>query len=424
MENKKPIDSGLYLTNTLTRKKEAFKPRKGNKVKMFTCGPSIYRRPHIGNYRTFLYEDILYRYLKYLGYHVERIINFTDIEDKALAEAQHKGITLEKLTNPIAKQFLKEAALLKINLPDYIPRSSTSVEHAVRLIKTLLEKGYAYWHGKDIFYDPLKFKGFGKLFGLDMSRWPKKKRRFGKDTYPGQRWNLGDFILWHGYKEGQGGSFYWETEIGKGRPAWSIQDPAMITKHLGFQIDISCGGADNLYRHHDYTIAVMEAVSGKEFAHYWLHGDHVFINGSKMSKSKGNIVYPENLLEKGYSARHLRFYLIYGHYRKRMNLTDKTLQEARGKCDSLNKMVKEIRSADPCAVQSHDSAEKLINGMVRAFEKQMNDDLNVKGAFDALHKILSELGNLTMNQQLSARDCKRVGKALKEIDAVLQVIYT
>ena len=250
--------TGFCLTNTLTRKKEIFKPRRDKAVKMFTCGPSIYSRPHVGNYRTFLYEDILQRYLEYLDYRVERLINFTDVEDKSISEAREKGITLGELTNPVAERFFKEAELLKIKLPGHIARSSTSVDAAVRLIRSLLDKGYAYWHGKDVFYDPLKFKGFGKLFGLDMSRWPEKRRRFGKDTYPGQRWNLGDFILWHGYKEKEGEGYYWETELGRGRPSWNIQDPAMITKHLGDQIDIACGGVDNLYRHHDYTIAVIE----------------------------------------------------------------------------------------------------------------------------------------------------------------------
>ena len=159
-------NSKLYITNTLTRKKDIFKPIEQNKVKMFTCGPSIYRRPHIGNYRTFLYEDILQRYMEYIGYVVERVINFTDIEDKSISEAKARGTTLEKVTNPVAERFYKEAELLKIRLPSFIPRSSSSVDQAVKLIKILLEKGYAYWHGKDVFFDPLKFSGFGKLSGL------------------------------------------------------------------------------------------------------------------------------------------------------------------------------------------------------------------------------------------------------------------
>lgn len=306
----------LKLYNTMSRKKEVFKPLEEKKVKMFTCGPSIYQRPHIGNFRSFLYEDVLHRYLEYLGYDVERVLNFTDVEDKAIAEAKKRGTTLTEVTNRAADKFFEDAKFLRVKPPTHNPRSSTTIDQAVHLIKVLLEKGYAYWHEGDVFYDPLEFKGFGKLYGLDMSRWPKKKRRFRKDTYTGTRWNLGDFILWHGYKEGD--EVYWGTEIGRGRPAWNIQDAAIATKYLGFEMDISCGGVDNLYRHHDYTIAVAEAVSGREYARYWLHGEHLLVDGKKMSKSRGNIVYPDSLLEQGYSPEHIRCYLICGHYRKKM----------------------------------------------------------------------------------------------------------
>lgn len=416
-------DSELHITNTLTRKKDIFKPIEQNKVKMFTCGPSIYRRPHIGNYRTFLYEDILQRYMEYIDYEVERVINFTDIEDKSISEAKVRGTTLEKVTNPVAERFYKEAELLKIKLPSFVPRSSSSVDQAVKLIKILVEKGYAYWHGKDVFYDPLKFSGFGKLSGLDMSRWPNQKIRFRKDTYKGQRWNLGDFILWHGYRKGDDTNFYWETEFGMGRPSWNIDDPAIITKHLGYEIDVSCGGVDNLCRHHDYNISVIEAVSGKKFARYWLHGEHLLINGSKMSKSKGNITYLENLLTSGYSPGHIRFYLIYGHYREKMNLTLKKLERTSRKLDSFKKMVEKIINPGSHIKQSHRSADGLINGLREAFEQNMNDDLNLKGAFDAAYRNVTQLMTLKMNSKLTDHDSRRLKNLLIKIDEVLQVIY-
>ena len=230
--------------------------------------------------------------------------------------------------------------LLRLKLPDPIPRSSTSVDQAVKLIRVLLDKGFAYRHENNIFFDPLKFKGFGKLSRLDMSRWPKEKRRFRRDTYPGRRWNLGDFILWHGYREGD--AVFWDTEIGRGRPSWNIQDPAMVTKHLGYTIDISCGGIDNLYRHHDYNIAVIEAASGEEFARYWIHGEHLLVNGKKMSKSLGNIIYPDDLVANGKTGQHLRFYLMYRHHRKRLNFTAASFQEASNMLDSLRAIVQEI----------------------------------------------------------------------------------
>jgi cysteinyl-tRNA synthetase len=242
---------------------------------MYTCGPSIYLLPHIGNYCTFLYEDILNRYLEYLGYRVERVLNVTDVEDKAIAEAEKEGKTLKRLTERNTKIFLDELQKLGAKMPTRFPKSSTSVEQAVSIIQTLLKKGCAYWYDGNVYFDPLKFKDFGKLYGMDMKRWPKEKRRFHKDTYPGNRWNLGDFILWHSYREGD--KVYWDTSLGRGRPAWNVQDPAMVSQALGYKVDVYCGGVDNLVRHHDYVKAVMESLTGEQFARYWLHGEHLFV---------------------------------------------------------------------------------------------------------------------------------------------------
>jgi len=413
----------LYVTNTLTRKKEPFKSRVEKRVKMFTCGPSIYRRPHVGNFATFLFEDILQRYLEYSGYEIQRVINFTDVEDKALEEAAQKDISLSALTEPVANRFLKEAASLQIRLPREIPRSSTHVDEAVRLIQELLKGGYAYWHQNDVFYDPLKFKGFGKLYGLDMSRWPKKKRRFRKDTYPGQRWNLGDFILWHGYRPHQDDRFYWDTPIGKGRPAWNIQDPAIISSRLGYQIDIACGGVDNLYRHHDYTIAVMEAVSQRLFSRYWLHGEHVLLDGRKMSKSKGNILYLEDIQDKGFTAKDIRFYLIYGHYRKKINLTLKQLQKTADQLTSFRDTVRNVcHTSGPRGRRAQNTGE-LIHGLTRTFEDRMNDDLDVRGAFDNIASILGKLNALHNGHGLSKHDRTQILHALERIDSVFGVLF-
>jgi cysteinyl-tRNA synthetase len=413
----------LYLTNTLTRKKEPFNSRVEKRVKMFTCGPSIYRRPHVGNFATFLFEDILQRYLEYSGYEIQRVINFTDVEDKALEEAAQKDLSLSALTEPVANQFLKEAASLQMRLPREIPRSSTHVDEAVRLIQELLKGGYAYWHQNDVFYDPLKFKGFGKLYGLDMSRWPKKKRHFRKDTYPGQRWNLGDFILWHGYRPQQDDRFYWDTPIGKGRPAWNIQDPAIISSKLGYQIDIACGGVDNLYRHHDYTIAVMEAVSQRLFSRYWLHGEHVLLNGRKMSKSKGNILYLEDIQDKGFTAKDIRFYLIYGHYRKKINLTFKQLQRTADQLTSLRDTVRNVcHTSGPGGRRAQNTGE-LIHGLTRTFEDRMNDDLGVRGAFDNIASILGKLNALHNGHGLSKNDRTQILHALERIDSVFGILF-
>jgi cysteinyl-tRNA synthetase len=252
-----------------------------------------------------------------------------------------------------------------------------------------------------------------------MSKWPKKKRRFHKDTYPGTPWNRGDFILWHGCKNGE--SACWDTEIGKGRPAWNIQDAAMVTKHLGFTIDVACGGVDNLVRHHDYTIAVAEGVSGEKLANYWLHGAHLFVDGKKMSKSKGNVHYPEDLMAKGYRNDHVRFFLIYGHYRKKINFTFKKLAETSQRLGAFKGIVQNLlkaKSANPS-----EKAKQLVNSIVSSFEENMNNDLDVKTAFDELYKTVSELYDLMKEKRLSVEDANAAISGLHRIDSVLRVIF-
>jgi cysteinyl-tRNA synthetase len=393
------------------------------KVKMYTCGPSTYQRPHIGNYRTFLFEDVLQRYLEYLGYNVTRLITLTDVEDKALTQAKKEARSVEELTSQHENRFFKDFELLKIKVPDYTVRASTVVDQAAKLTAALTEKGLAYWHRhngvENAYFDPLKFKGFGKLARLDMSKWPKKKRRFHKDTYPGTPWNRGDFILWHGCKRGE--SACWETEIGRGRPAWNIQDAAMVTKHLGFTIDVACGGIDNLVRHHDYTIAVAEGVSGEGFARYWLHGAHLFVDGKKMSKSKGNVYYPADLLAKGYRNEHVRFFLIYVQYRKKLNFTWKKLAETSRRLDAFKGMVQDLEEAE--AANSSEKAKKHASRIVSSFEGNMDNDLDVKAAFDTLYNIVAALHKLMKQGKLSAEDAKVATRGLRRVDSVLQVIF-
>jgi cysteinyl-tRNA synthetase len=413
----------LCLFNTLTREVEPFKPIEDMKVKMYTCGPSTYQRPHIGNYRTFLFEDVLQRYLEYLGYSVTRLITLTDLEDKAIAQAKKENVSFEELTRRNEEVFLSDLEFLKMKVPEYTVRASTVVDQSAKLVKTLVAKGYAYWHThmgtRNAYFDPLKFEGFGKLAGLDMSEWPRKKRRFHKDTYPGTPWNKGDFILWHGCRKGD--SACYETEIGSGRPAWNIQDAAMVTKHLGFIIDVACGGIDNLVRHHDYTIAVAEGVSGKRFADYWLHGAHLFVDGKKMSKSKGNVYYPDDLVARGYRNDHVRFFLVYEHYRKKLNFTFNRLTETSQRLDVFRGMVQDLRRAK--SVDSSEKAEQLAGSLVSSFEENMNNDLDVKAAFDELYKAVSELHGLMKQAKLSARDANAVMNGLQKIDSVLRVVF-
>ena len=412
----------LMLFNSMTKKLEEFQPSEREKVRIYTCGPSIYQLPHIGNYRTFLYEDILVRYLEYLEYKVERTIFITDVEDKAITEAEKEDKTLKQLTEKNADLFLKELKKLGAKTPTYIARASTSVDQAAQIIENLLRKGYAYWYKRNVYYDPLKFKNFGRLYGLDLTKWPKKKRRFHKDTYPGNIWNRGDFILWHGYQK-RDKEVHWDTSLGKGRPAWNIQDPAMAMQSQGLKADIYCGGVDNMIRHHDYVIAVVEGVTGEQFARYWLHGEHLFVDGKKMSKSRGNIIYPRDLIERGCVWQHMRFFLINGYYQKRLNFTFDKFKKA---CDRLHKfkdMVNKLQHIKAKTEKPNSAARELIAQLKIGFEENMNNDLHVRDAFDAIFKTTSKLVSLAERGRVNEDEAEEAVAKLKSIDHVLQVIF-
>jgi cysteinyl-tRNA synthetase len=408
----------LRLTNSMTKKEEEVRPRHKDGVRIFTCGPSIYQRPHIGNYRTFLYEDLVVRYLEYKGHKVKRIINFTDVEDKSIsaAHARHKK-TLE-LTEDISHYFFKETEQLSIKLPRIVPRSSTTVQEAAEITRRLVKKGYAYWHDGNAYFDPLKFKGFGKLYGLSTRGWPKKHVRFSKDTYEGRRWNRGDFILWHGNKAGE--EPWWDTVIGRGRPSWNIQDPAIIIKHLGDSVDINCGGIDNIFRHHDYNIAVMESYTGKTYAGIYLHGEHLIVDGKKMSKSKGNVLYPEHVLKKGYSPAHLRFFLTGTYYRKKLNFTWDRFARQAARLDAFHKAVGGLLAAT--GVGSSRDALALIAGLRGDFEAAMDHDLRLGVAFAGLEAAVKRLARIRDAGGFGRDAAARLRRELERLDAVAQFL--
>lgn len=403
----------------MSRRKETFIPREKGKVKIFTCGPSIYRRPHIGNYRSFMYEDILVRYLRYKGYEVDRVINFTDVEDKTITEAEATNKTVGEVTGEVEEHFFREVDLLKLDIPKTIPRSSTTVPDAAKIIAKLLEDGYAYRYEGDIYFDPLKFDGFGKLFRLDMSRWPKKKIHFKKDTYPGIQWNLGDFILWHGDK-GQGQPS-WDSEVGPGRPSWNVQDPGMIISHLGEQVDINCGGIDNLWRHHDYNIAIMESYTGKEYANYYLHGEHLIVDGKTMSKSKGNILYPDEVTDKYKDGIHLRFFLFSEYYKKKLNFTEKRYHAESERLDSIRALVSALIQGDGSGTYDH-RLKTIIGTVPTVFESYLDDDLRIGDACKALHETLQDIEKTAGGRALPSAAAKDLRTHLEKIDTVTQVL--
>lgn len=404
----------MNLFNSLGKRMDAFNLPVSSPLTVFTCGPSIYQKAHIGNFRTFLFEDILLRYLENKGYKVMRGMNFTDIEAKAIAEATARKKDLQELTAENIAGFLTEMQLLKMKIPDYLPKASEYVPEAVAIIKRLLDLGLAYRHKRNIYFDPLKVPDFGKLYGLDMSKWPSRKRRFHQDTYPGMQWNLGDFILWHG-AEKRGGSACWDTEIGRGRPSWNIQDPSMIAPHYHEPLTIYCGGLDNLYRHHDYNLAIMESITDYPLAKFWLHCRHLLVNAQKMSKSRGNVYYTETLLKDGYTAPEIRFFLIYGHYREKLDYSAVAMRKASAKLRALRQVVSAVREkANGSAVRECRTAAQIRN----VFYESMDDDLQVKKAIDDLHIALASLDLAALNTGEAAA----ILSIFKEIDEVLQVL--
>lgn len=406
----------LKFFNSLGKKLEPFELVNPNVATLFTCGPSVYQRAHLGNFRTFLFEDIVVRYLEYSGYSVKRGMNFTDVEDKAIQEANARNVSIKTLTDENIDNFIREMKLLRIKIPDYLVRASEAIEESVEIIEHLLSLRIAYWHRGNVYFDPLKFPGFGKLYGLDMTKWPAQKRRFHKDTYPGLNWNLGDFILWHGGKEGARPS--WDTRIGRGRPSWNIQDPSMVSKYFNETLSIYCGGYDNLFRHHDYSIAILESIRPYPMARFWLHGHHLVVNGQKMSKSKGNIYYTDTLMNQGYEVDQVRFFLIYGHYRKKLNYSDRATRLSADRLNTFRERVKALE--DRIGQNTEAKVDENAMAKVKAlFTERMDDDLDVKGAFDSLYDFLAAANIETLTPTAASGYLK----ALKGVDQVLQVLF-
>ena len=404
----------LKLYNTFGRKIAPFRLPHDKIATVFTCGPSVYQRAHIGNFRTFLFEDILVRYLEYTGYRVKRGMAVTDIEDKAIREAEKRRTSLKKLTDRNISEFVSEMRFLNMKKPDYLPRASECINESVKIIRKLMEKKIAYSHGGNIYFDPLRFPGFGRLFGLDMACWPKKKRRFHKDTYPGIQWNYGDFILWHGCEVSE--KACWETELGEGRPSWNVQDPSMVMKYFKDTLSVFCGGIDNLYRHHDYSLAILESVRPHPMARFWMHGAHLFVNGQKMSKSKGNILYTDMLMKKGYTAQEVRFFLMYGHYRKRLNYSDRAMHAAAERLREFRRGISVVRKKSGNAKPEETAHSRELRA---AFVVGMDNDLDIKKAFDGMHHILKNIRIADLKPSAAAG----IQEALKKADDVLQVLF-
>jgi len=409
--------SSICFFNTLTRRKEAFVPLDAGKVKMYTCGPTVYDFAHIGNFRAFLFEDLLKRWLVQRALKVTHVMNLTDIDDKTIKGSQKQGVPLREFTDFYVKAFFEDTKALNIQPADIYPKATDHIPEMVALIKTLMTKGYAY-RGEDgsIYYAVCKFAGYGKLSKIKVDEL-KAGARVSQDEYAKEE--AQDFALWKAWTPDDGDVF-WEMELGKGRPGWHIECSAMSMKYLGETFDIHCGGVDNMFPHHENEIAQSEAATGKSFVNYWMHNEHLQVQGKKMSKSLGNFYTLRDLLAKGYDPIAIRYLLMSTHYRQQFNFTFEGLEAAKGAVDRLRNFVRRLHDTD--GKESGGKVATFIAKTEACFGGSMDDDLNIGIALATLFDFVREINNLLDANRVSKAEAAEVGGLMMHFDEVLGVI--
>jgi cysteinyl-tRNA synthetase len=412
-----PATSRLQLFNTLTRRKEPFKPIDEGKVGMYTCGPTVYDYAHIGNFRAFVFEDLLKRWLEYRGLKVTHVMNLTDVDDKTIRGSQKQQTPLKQYTDFYAKAFFEDVAVLKIEPADYYPRATEHIAEMVKLIKRLVEKGYAY-KGEDgsIYYAISKFKDYGKLSKIKVAEL-KPGARVKVDEYAKDE--AQDFALWKAWTL-EDGNVFWETELGKGRPGWHIECSAMSMRYLGETFDVHCGGVDNMFPHHENEIAQSEAATGKRFVNYWLHNEHLLVEGRKMAKKFGSFYTLRDLLKMGYDPVAIRYLLLSTHYRQQFNFTFEGLDAAKGAIERLRNFVRRLQNADGRG--SEGKIAELTRKVQCGFGEAMDDDLNISVALAALFDFVRDVNNLLDADAVSRNEAKQVCELMAGFDKVLSVV--
>ncbi|MFH1787332.1 MAG: cysteine--tRNA ligase [archaeon] len=372
----------LKLYNTLTRKKEVFKPIKEGKVGMYVCGPTIYNFVHIGNLRAYVFVDILRRFLKFSEYKVKEVMNLTDVDDKTIKNSQKEKKSLNEFTSKYERSFLGDIQSMNLEKPEVMPKATEHIKEMVALVKKLLEKGIAYKTEDGIYFSISKFKNYGKLSKINKENLKAgASKRVSKDEYDKE--NVHDFTLWKFYIK-EDGDVFWETEIGKGRPGWHIECSAMSMKYLGESFDIHAGGEDLIFPHHENEIAQSEAATGKKFVNYWVHNGWVLVDGKKMSKSLGNFYNLNDLIEKGYSPMDLKYFYLLKIYRQQLNFTFKNLDASKKSLQRLRNLLSEFKKSNEKV------NKKNIELATKQFKEFLNDDLNTPRAMSYLWEILRE----------------------------------
>lgn len=410
----------LKIYNTLTRKIEKFESIEPNKVKMYTCGPTVYNYVHIGNLRAMLSYDLVRRYLKYKRYIVKHVMNITDVDDKTIRDSQKEKKTLKDFTLFYTDAFLKDLKLLNIEIPEIMPKATDEIEEMVILIKILLKKNIAYkTKNGDIYFSISKFKSYGQLAKIDLNKLKQNAdgRLNSDDEYDKE--DVRDFALWKSY-DPKDGDVFWDTEIGKGRPGWHIECSAMSAKYLGQPFDIHMGGVDLIFPHHTNEIAQSESAYEKKFCNYWLHNEHLIVNGEKMSKSKGNFYTLKDLTKKGYDPISIRYELMSTHYRQKLDFREEnlkkipyTLRKFHNFLDTLDETINSNENTN-----SNENIEEIILKFKLKFEESMDLDLNISGALASIFEFMNEINKVTYNK----KDALLITEFMNQVDSVLGIM--
>ncbi len=404
----------LKLYNTLSRSLEALVPIEPGVVRLYTCGPTVYDTAHIGNFRTFIFEDLLKRYLIYSGLEVRHVMNITDVDDRTIERAAEEGQTLAELTGHYSAQFQQDLAALNILPADHLPRATEFVPQMVTGIQTLIDKGHAYITADgSVYFDISSYPEYGRLARLDPEQMVVGER-VASDDYAKEESR--DFALWKNYKPTDRDS-RWPAPWGEGRPGWHIECSIMSTHFLGEQLDIHCGGVDNIFPHHENEIAQSRCLHAGPFVNLWLHSEHLIVDGRKMSKSLGNFYTVQDLLARGLNREALRYTLLATHYRQKLNFTLAKVVESQKAIDRLRELARRLEQV---ASGREGTALPPPNDRVAV---ALDDDLNIAGALGAIFAWAHELFGLLDREDLSGASAKECLTTLRRYDEILGVIF-
>lgn len=415
-----PSTVPLRLYNTLTRQKEVLTPLQNKHVTLYTCGPTVYNYAHIGNYRTYTFEDLLRRAIQFFGYQVTQVMNLTDVDDKTIKGAIAKGVTLDEYTQEYKDAFFVDLKTLNIQPAEHYPAATDFIEEMISMIQGLLKKDVAY-KGTDgsIYYAIKKFPHYGCLSHLHLDELQAgASDRVAADEY--DKDHVADFVLWKAYDPSRDGQIFWESPFGKGRPGWHLECSAMAMKLLGQTLDIHVGGVDNMFPHHENEIAQSEAYSGKPFVKIWMHSEHLLVDHRKMSKSLGNFFTLRDLLSKGYTGIQIRYMLLQAHYKTQLNFTFEGLEAVKESLRRLEDFIQRMMEIN----SPHDSGlvTPILEKTLRDFSEALADDLNISVSLAAIFEMVRELNGLCDANKVGVSEAKDVIGLMKRFNGVLGVL--